>query len=109
DGSNDYIFLDNNKLSVYSQSGKELFSQKFKEELLPSVIYFHFGVRDRKLGVVSAESAQIFLINGDGSLYKGFPLKGITPFSIGRFAGSKSTFNLIAGSSSGYVLNYAVQ
>ena len=109
DGSNDYIFLDNNKLSVYSQSGKELFSQKFKEELLPSVIYFHFGVRDRKLGVVSAESAQIFLVNGDGSLYKGFPLKGITPFSIGRFAGSKSTFNLIAGSSSGYVLNYAVQ
>lgn len=109
DGNNDFIFLDGNKLSVYSQNGKELFSQKFKETMLPTVIYFHFSARDRKLGVVSAESSQIYLINGDGSLYKGFPLNGVTPFSIGRFAGSKSTFNLIAGSSTGYVLNYAVQ
>ena len=109
DGNNDFIFLDADKLSVFNQSGKELFSQKFKESMLPTVIYFHFSARDRKLGVVSAESSQIYLINGDGSLYKGFPLKGVTPFSIGRFAGSKSTFNLIAGSSTGYVLNYAVQ
>lgn len=109
DGKNDFIYLDQNKLSVYHENGKLLFSQKFKEQLEPVVVYFHFGARDRKLGVVSAESNQIYLINGDGTIYKGFPLKGVTPFSIARFAGSKSAFNLIVGSSSGYVLNYAVQ
>jgi hypothetical protein len=77
--------------------------------MIPQVIYFHFGGRDRKLGVTCAETSQIYLINGDGSLYKGFPLKGTTPFSIGRFASTKSTFNLLVGSSAGYVLNYAVQ
>lgn len=109
DGKNDFIYLDQNKLSVYHQNGKLLFSQKFKEEFEPVIIYFHFGARDRKLGLISTESSQIYLVNGDGTPYNGFPLKGATPFSIARFAGSKSAFNLIVGSSTGYVLNYAVQ
>jgi hypothetical protein len=109
DGVKDFIFLDEKELSVYKNNGKELFSRKFTDEMIPQVIYFHFGGRDRKLGVTCSETSQIYLINGDGSLYKGFPLKGITPFSIGRFASTKSTFNLLVGSSAGYVLNYAVQ
>jgi hypothetical protein len=109
DGIKDFIFLDGNQLFVYKHDGKELFSKKFQHNLLPQVIYFHFGSRDRKLGVTCSVSSQIYLINGDGNFYKGFPLKGTTPFSIGRFTNSKTTFNLIVGSSAGYVLNYAVQ
>ncbi len=109
DGLKDYIFIDGNKLYVYKNSGKELFSQKFDECLYPKSIYFHFGGRDRKIGVVSSETDEIFLINGDGKLYKGFPLMGITPFSIGQFASTKSRFNLVVGSNTGFVLNYAVQ
>jgi len=109
DGANDFIVLDGKELFVYKSDGKLLFSKKFKEEPLKQVIYFHFGARDRKLGVVLPESSQIYLVNGDGEFYKGFPLKGVTPFSIGRFANTKSTFNLIVGSSTGYILNYAVQ
>lgn len=109
DGINDFIILDNKELYVYKSDGKLLFSKKFMEEPLKQVIYFHFGARDRKLGVVCPESSQIYLINGNGEVYKGFPLKGVTPFSIGRFANTKSTFNLIVGSSTGYILNYAVQ
>lgn len=109
DGNRDFIYLDGNELTVVKHDGKELFSKKFKHDMQPQVIYFQFGARDRKLGVVCTVSSQIYLINSDGSFYKGFPLKGITPFSIGRFASTKSTFNLIVGSSSGFVLNYAVQ
>jgi predicted XRE-type DNA-binding protein len=109
DGTNDFILLDKNELFVYRSNGKLLFSTKFNNNPIPQVIYFHFGARDRKLGVVCPETSQIYLINGNGELYKGFPLKGITPFSIGSFANTKSTFNLIVGSSSGYILNYAVQ
>lgn len=109
DGRLDFILLDDNELTVFKNDGSELFSKKFKSDVIPQVIYFHFGGRDRKLGVVSAESSQIYLINSDGSSYKGFPLKGITPFSIGRFRNTKTTFNLMVGSAGGYVLNYAVQ
>jgi hypothetical protein len=108
DGLKDYIILDGNQLFVFRNNGKELFSQKFSHALLPQTIYFHFSARDRKLGVTCLETSEIFLINGDGSLYKGFPLRGITPFSIGQFANTKTTFNLIVGSSAGFVLNYAV-
>lgn len=109
DGNNDYIFLDKKDLYVFNSEGNLLFSTSFKDTPSSQVFYFHFGARDRKLGITCPESGQLFLINGDGSLYKGFPLKGISPFSIGRFANTKSTFNLIVGSSAGYVLNYAVQ
>lgn len=109
DGRRDFIILDENELSVFKGDGTELFTKKFKNDLIPQVIYFQFGGRDRKLGVVELESAKIYLINGDGSFYKGFPLKGITPFSIGRFTSTKSKFNLIVGSNGGYVLNYSVQ
>ena len=109
DGNRDFIYLDGNELTAIKHDGKELFSKKFKHDMQPQVIYFQFGARDRKLGVVCNVSSQIYLVNGDGTFYKGFPLKGVTPFSIGRFAGTKSTFNLIVGSSAGFVLNYAVQ
>jgi hypothetical protein len=109
DGKNDYIFLDQKELTVINMQDKVLFSMKFKEELIPQVIYFNFGAKDRKLGVTTLESSQIYLINSNGSFYKGFPLFGSTPFSIGRFSNTKSTFNLMVGSSAGYVLNYAVQ
>jgi hypothetical protein len=109
DGLKDFIIVDEKNLYVFNNNGKELFSKKFQNDLSPLSIYFHFGARDRKIGVICEERAEIFLINGDGSQYKGFPLKGITPFSIGQFANTKSKFNLVVGSSTGFVLNYAVQ
>jgi hypothetical protein len=108
DGVEDFITLDDKKLAVFNSEGKEIFTKKFSDEVLPKVFYFHFGASDRKLGVVSQKSSHIYLINSDGSFYKDFPLRGITPFSIGRFASTKTKFNLIVGANSGYIINYAV-
>jgi hypothetical protein len=108
DGKREFIFLDNKKLMAFDSENKLLLSTKFSEEPLPQVMYFQFGGTDRKLGVVVPRTAQLFLINGDGNLYKDFPLMGITPFSIGQFPTTTSKFNLIVGSSSGFVINYSV-
>jgi hypothetical protein len=108
DGKRDFIFLDNKNLQVFNSDNKQLFTTKFSHEPLPQVFYFQFGGTDRKLGVVVPKSSQIFLINGDGNPYKDFPLLGSTPFSIGQFPTTTSKFNLIVGSSSGFVLNYSV-
>jgi hypothetical protein len=108
DGKRDFVFLDNKNLQVFNAENKQLFTTKFTDEPLSQVFYFQFGGTDRKLGVLVPKSSQIFLINGDGSLYKDFPLLGSTPFSIGQFPTNSSKFNLIVGSSSGFVLNYSV-
>lgn len=109
DGRKDFIFMDRNQLRVLNAEGKELFSSKFSAPPIPSVIYFNFGGRDRKLGVVAPSQELIYLINGDGTVYSNFPLTGKTLFSIGQFASTKTRFNLIVGSKTGSILNYAVQ
>ncbi|MBN1989613.1 MAG: hypothetical protein JW783_09480 [Bacteroidales bacterium] len=109
DGRKDFIFLDNKKLCVFGSNQKPLFDIGFDSEPLPKVIYFNFGGRDRKLGITCNRESKIYLVNGSGSIYEGFPLRGDTPFSIGQFANTRSKFNLVAGSPSGLLLNYAVQ
>lgn len=109
DGQKDFIYLDNKHLYVFGSNQKPLFDIEFDSEPLPKVIYFNFGGRDRKLGVTCNRESKIYLINGNGSIYEGFPLRGDTPFSIGQFANTRSKFNLVAGSPSGLLLNYAVQ
>jgi hypothetical protein len=52
---------------------------------------------------------ELYLVNNDGSLYKGFPLLGSTPFSIGVINRTTSKFNLIVGSNDNFLYNYSVQ
>jgi hypothetical protein len=72
-------------------------------------VYYYFSYSDRKLGVVSKSKNLIYLINNDGKVYKGFPLRGSTLFSIGYFSSSTSQFNLVVGSDENFLLNYIVQ
>ena len=51
----------------------------------------------------------IYLFNNDGSVYKGFPLKGTTLFSISSFPDLKGRFNLIVGNNDNFLYNYSVQ
>ncbi len=109
DGNNDYIFLDHNKLSVFKQDKSELltFSADVSIDLPPG--YYQFSAKDRKIGLVSKKKYLIFLINNDGSIYKGFPLKGSTLFSIGYLGNTVSHFNLITGGENNFLYNYTVQ
>ena len=109
DGKKDYIYLDKKKLLILNQNQKELFSCKFDEEVTAPPAYYHFSQNDRKIGIVSKLENKIYLFSKDGSTYKGFPLRGFTPFSIGIFQEAGNNFNLIVGSSDGFLYNYSVQ
>jgi len=108
DGVMEYIYLDRNKLSVFSQDKTELFTYKFKEIIdnRPSIYQFSSG--DRKLGVVCRKENRVYLFNSNGKLYDGFPIQGNTPFSIGNFGDSLSRFNLVVGSRDNFLYNYRV-
>ena len=108
DGSKDMIFLDNKQLDVFEESGNKLFDHKFKNSIHHEPIYFHFSYNDRKIGVVSKKANKIYLINSNGETYKGFPLEGNTPFSIGFLEKSSRKFNLVVGNKYNFLYNYSV-
>ncbi len=108
DGVMEYIYLDRNRLSVFTRDKKLLFTYSFTETMdtRPSVYQFSSG--DRKLGMVSRKDDRVYLFNSDGKVYDGFPLRGNTPFSIGNFGDSLSRFNLVVGSRDNFLYNYRV-
>jgi hypothetical protein len=108
DGFNDYIFLDKDKLEVLKQNGTEVFDYKFDQKIESSPVYYYFSYDDRKIGVVSKTTNEIFLFNSNGSIYEGFPLKGNTAFTIGYLGSSHNQFNLIVGTKYNFLYNYSV-
>lgn len=108
DGIKDFIFVDKTQLEVYKQDGSKIFDYTFNNEITDSPIYFYFSYDDRKLGIVSKTSNQIFLFNSDGTLYNGFPITGNTKFTIGFFDSGSTTFNLIVGTNYNLLYNYSV-
>lgn len=109
DGSKDMIFLDDNTLQVFKPSGDRIFKHDFKSKVNNEPIYFYFSYNDRKIGIVSREANRIYLFNNDGDMYKGFPLKGNTPFSIGFLEESAGNFNLVVGNKYNFLYNYSVK
>ncbi|MFO8234467.1 MAG: DUF3352 domain-containing protein [Bacteroidales bacterium] len=106
-GSREFIFLDNRTLEVYDSNKEKLFARNFDTNINGPPLYFEFSAKDRKLGVVSKEANEIYLINKKGEIYDGFPLSGNTPFSIG-FLEPKQNFNLIVGNKHSFIYNYSV-
>jgi hypothetical protein len=109
DGKSDYIFLDKNILQVFDNGGTTLFKKDMKVPITQKPVYYHFSHNNRKIGLVSEEEEQIFLINNNGDMYKNFPLEGKTLFSIGYFDLTSSRFNLIVGGRNNFLYNYAVE
>ncbi len=109
DGKKDYIFLDYGNLRVFSQDKSEILSFEFPSTINQRPIYFQFSATDRKLGLVDTNENLIYLINNDGSLYKGFPLEGTSLFSIGNLDNTNGSFDLIVGGRNNFLYNYSVQ
>ena len=108
DGFKDYIFLNKKKLAVYKRDGSKIFDHKFDENIESCPVYYYFSYDDRKLGLVSKTSNELFLFNSDGSIYNGFPLKGSTQFTIGYLGNTRNKFNLIVGTKYNFLYNYSV-
>ncbi|MCK4746487.1 MAG: hypothetical protein KAT15_05605, partial [Bacteroidales bacterium] len=108
-GRREFIFVDDRELKVFNHDGSKKFSRSFKSPVSRSPVIYQFSYGNKKIGLVSEGVNELHLVNNDGSLYKGFPLLGSTPFSIGVIDKSTSKFNLIVGSDENFLYNYSVQ
>ncbi|MFC2116199.1 DUF3352 domain-containing protein [Bacteroidota bacterium] len=108
-GRREFIFADGKELKVFNHDGSKKFSRSFKAEINTQVVIYQFSYGNKKIGLVSGGMNELYLVNNDGSLYKGFPLLGSSPFSIGVINKTTSKFNLIVGSDENFLYNYSVQ
>ena len=109
DGKNDFVFVDGNKIEVYNSSKKMVMSYEFESDITYEPSFYSFPQNQVKTGIVCEESKKIYLLNSDGSIYDGFPLHGLSQFSIGKFSNDIYKFNLIVGGLYNLLYNYEIK
>jgi hypothetical protein len=107
DGFGEYIFIDKGILYLYDHNKSELFSREFGSEDLGGPINFIFSSTDRKVGVYDINKKLIYLIDINGRVMSGFPLRGASMFSIGKLS-DKSGWHLIVGGTDRFLYNYKI-
>lgn len=106
DGYADYIFADDNDLIIYKRNKKVLLNYSLPSVPKAKPVFYEFPFAKNKIGIVCEKS--LFLIDKEGKMPNGFPLKGISPFSISLFNSALKTYFLITSSDNGYLLNYEI-
>lgn len=107
DGTGEFLFIDKGKLYLYDSKGSKLFTKEFNTNDLGGPIGFIFSGNDRGIGVIDNRARLIYIVNHKGEVFKGFPLKGASLFSIGKMSDAPG-FNLIVGGTDNFLYNYRI-
>lgn len=107
DGTGEFLFIDKGKLYLYDSKGTRVFTKDFGTNDLGGPIGFIFSGNDRGVGVIDNRNSQIYIVDSKGDVFRGFPLRGASLFSIGRLTGT-SGFNLIVGGTDSFLYNYRI-
>jgi len=102
----DFVFTDNGELKILYDWNKKFNYDSESEIGIP--LFFQFSNQNNKIGIIDYKNGEIYLFNSNGTLYKGFPLKGLSPFSISLMNNNTHRFNLITGGMDGFLFNYEV-
>ena len=107
DGNGDLIFVDVNKIEVFGQDAKKIFGYSADATLSsPFVATLKNG--STKLCALEKQNGKIYVINADGSLYKGFPLEGRTTFDVNDDFLDKG-YHIIVGSDQNLLYYYSIK
>ncbi len=104
DKISEFVFVDENKLVVIDENGKKLYDEKFSHSISEEPGIYMFSKQETMVGVVDQKENEIYLFRPDGKQYKGFPMKGSSPFSIGALTSGQ--MSVVVGDSKGRLSNY---
>lgn len=96
DRKNDFVFLDRNQLTVFSQSKDTILSFSFEEPINHRPLVFELPSQGTHLGFYSTDSGKIYLFNKDGLLEWSEGIVSDRSFQIG-YLKDKNTLHLITG------------
>jgi hypothetical protein len=107
DKSNDFIFVDDNKLLVFDKFKNVLFSYKFNHPIFIKPSFFALGRRKKALGIVVAQEKTIYLFDQNGNTIISNGLVGEIPFTV-TSSNNKKDINLLTGAGS-VLFNYRIK
>lgn len=90
DKDSQFIFAKETELSTYSGDSKLLYNSNFKERITTAPMV-HLNNNNIKIGLTFPTTGELYLINPNGSICKGFPCYGTTPFCITAFTKQSET------------------
>jgi hypothetical protein len=109
DRQDDFVFAYDNKVEAFKQDGKQILNIETENPVEIRPYIYEFSAKDIRVGIVAPGKNLIYLYDNKNKLYKGFPLKGSTSFSIGRLGKQSNSFNLFVGSKNNFLYNYPVK
>lgn len=107
DNISDYIFTESDQISVYNNQMVLLFNSSFEGATTDHVKCFKLSNGKTLIGMNSISLNKLFLLNNNGTLFKGFPVKGSTSFVIEQLNNDGKSY-LVAGSEDGYIYVYSL-
>lgn len=103
DEKNDYIFVSATGISGYGNDNKLFFSVDPKKQVSAYASVYAFENGKTFIGLTSPENKEIYLLDGNGKNYPGFPLYGASAFSIGDINKDNRLYLAVSAKKSIYV------
>ena len=108
DGSGEYLFLDRNRLDIYSLAGEKIVSKKLDGTSSGAPAIYQVDGQVKRIGITLSDKGQILLLNPDGSVGEGFPVRGSSGFALSQ-SNKEGYRNLVVGSDDNFLFNYALK
>jgi hypothetical protein len=109
DGIRDYIYLDGKELIAYNKGKSIIMNYRFDNDIENAPNFYRFSQKNHEIGITDQTKEMIYLINAGGELHQGFPLIGLSPFSITYLHTGNTNFNLFVGGQDSFLYNYEVK
>ena len=107
DGSGEYIFIDDERIFAFDSDHTRMFSKNLGSNKIMGPFGFIFSSSDRKIGYADVENEKIYLLDSKGKDASGFPVRGSTTFSVGKFS-PEGSYYLITGGRDSFLYNYEI-
>ncbi|MCX6292389.1 MAG: DUF3352 domain-containing protein [Bacteroidetes bacterium] len=108
DGKNDLIFLDHHQLNVLGEDSSVIYYHIFMENIFPEVNCFTLNSSLQQTGFGSKEENKFYLLNRDGKISNGFPVKGYRGIAVDEW-GTEGKRTLVTTGSDGNVYLYNLE
>ncbi|MEI7422576.1 MAG: hypothetical protein WCK18_10795 [Prolixibacteraceae bacterium] len=105
DGNFQFLFSDQQAISLFDESGKEIFTKSLNLRIdhLPNLITFN---GEKLIRLTSEAENKTFLVRKDGTLFNNLLPSNCFLEAIGIFNSGTGVCNIIAGTKEGYLSNF---
>ncbi|MBU0487785.1 MAG: hypothetical protein KKA07_18395 [Bacteroidetes bacterium] len=80
DKESEYIFADKREICVFNDKGAIVLKRTMNNDISADPAIYNFGATDKRIGLYTKTSREVFLINNEGAISRGFP-----EFATGKF------------------------